>query len=114
MYDKIELGDELKMRKIVSQQNNLHFPKLVKEKKEVNMYKKVLISDMNMTRNNSQMEQLSILSDNIVYVRSKGNDIMNGIDIKMVDYRDYKRMYRKMGKKEGERLSIDFGEVLKY
>ena len=35
---------------------------------------------------------------------------MNGIDIKMVDYRDHKRMYRKMGKEEGERLNIDFGE----
>ena len=56
------------------------------------------------------MEQWSILSDNIVYVRSAGNDIMNGIDIKMVDYRNHKRMYRKMGKEEEERLNIDFGE----
>ena len=74
------------------------------------MYVKVLISAMNMVRNNSQMEQWSILSDNIVYVRSAGNDSMNGIDIKMVDYRDHKRMYRKMGKEEEERLNIDFGE----
>ena len=56
------------------------------------------------------MEQWSILSDNIVYVRSEGNNIMNGIDIQTVDYRDHKRMYRKMGKEEGERLNIDFGE----
>ena len=35
---------------------------------------------------------------------------MNGIDIKTVDYRDHRRMYRRMGKKEGERLNIDFGE----
>ena len=63
-----------------------------------------------MIKNNSQMEQWSILSDNIVYVRSEGNDVMNGIDIKMVDYRDHKRMYRKMGKEEGEWLNIDFGE----
>ena len=52
------------------------------------------------------MEQWSIFSDNIVYVRSKGDDVKNGIDIKMVDYRDHKRMYRKMGKKEGEWLNI--------
>ena len=74
------------------------------------MCEKVLISDMNMIRNNSQMGQWSILSHNIVYVRSEGNDIMNGIDIKMVDYRDHKRMYRKMGKEERERLNIDSGE----
>ena len=65
---------------------------------------------MNMIKNNLQMEQWSILSDNIVYVRSEGNDVMNGINIKMVDYRDIKRMYRKMGKEEGEMLNIDFGE----
>ena len=55
------------------------------------------------------MEQWSILSDNIVYVRSEGNDVMNGIDIKTVDYIDHRRMYRRMGK-EGERLNINFAE----
>ena len=44
------------------------------------------------------------------YVRSEGNDVTNGIDIITVDYRDYRRMYRRMGKEEGERLNIDFGE----
>ena len=28
----------------------------------------------------------------------------------MVDYTDHKRMYRKMGKEEGEWLNIDFGD----
>ena len=110
VYDKIESGADFKIRKIVSQQSNPNFSKRVKERTDVNMYKKVLISDMNMIKNNLQMEQWSILSNNIVYVRSEGNDIMNGINIKMVDYGDYKRMYRKMGKEEGERLNIDFGE----
>ena len=63
-----------------------------------------------MIRNNSQMEQWSILSDNIIYVKSEDNDIMNGIDIKSIDYRDHKRMYRKMGKEGGEWLNIDSGE----
>ena len=81
----------------------------MKERKDVNQYEKVLISDRNMIKNNSQMEQWSILSDNIVYFRSEGNNVTSGIYIKMVDYRDHKRMYRKMGK-EGERLNIDFGE----
>ena len=67
-----------------------------------NLYEKVLISDINTNKNKSQMEQWSILSDNILYVRSEGNGVMNGIDIKMVDYRDHRRMYRRMGKEEGE------------
>ena len=56
------------------------------------------------------MEQWSILSDNIIYVRSVGNDDMSGIDIKIVDYQDHRRMYRRMGKEEGVRVDINFGE----
>ena len=89
----------------------IHFhQKQVKEKKDINLYEKVLIGDINTIQNKLQMEQWSILSDNIVYVRSEGNDVMNGIDIKMVDYRDHRRMYRRMGKEEAEGLNIDFGE----
>ena len=61
-------------------------------------------------KNRSQMEQWSILSDNIVYVKSEDNGVMNGIDIKMIDYQDHRRMYRKMNREEGGRLNIDFGE----
>ena len=35
---------------------------------------------------------------------------MSGVDIKMVDHRDHKKMYRKMGK-EGQIMNIDFGEI---
>ena len=56
------------------------------------------------------MEQWSILSDNIVYVRSVGYDDMSGVDIRMVDYQDHRKMYKKMGNKEGLMMNIDFGE----
>ena len=110
VYDKIESGEEIKIMKIM-QQNTSILPKQVTARKDVNQYKKALLSDRNMIKSNSQMEQWSLLSDNIVYVKSEDNDIMHGIDIKPIDYRDHKRMYRKMGK-EGERLNIDFGESL--
>ena len=110
VYDKIESGDELKIGKNILQQDNPNLPKQVKERNGVNMYEKGLISDMNIIKNNLEIEHWSILSDNIVYVRSGDNDIINGRDIKMVDYRDHKRIYRRMGKEEGERLNIDFGE----
>ena len=55
------------------------------------------------------MEQWSILSDNIVYVRSVSYDDMSGVDIKIVDYHKHKKMYKKMGK-EGQMMNIDFGE----
>ena len=85
-------------------------PKQVMIRKDVNQYEKALLSDSNMIKSFLQMEQWSILSNNIVYFKSEDNDIMNGIDIKLIDYRDHKRMYRKMGKGEREWLNIDFGE----
>ena len=51
-----------------------------------------------------------ILSDNIVYVKSEDKDIVNGIDIKPIDYQKYKRMYRKMNKEGRKKIDIDFGE----
>ena len=86
VYDKVESGDELKVRKTTLHiQSNPLLPKQIKERKDINLYEKVLVSDIN-TMNKSQMEQWSILSDNIIYVRSVGNDAMNGIEIKIVDY----------------------------
>ena len=68
VHDKIESGYELKVGNTVLQQSKPNLPKQVNERKEVNVYEKVLISDMNMIKNKSQIEQWSILSDNIVYV----------------------------------------------
>ena len=58
------------------------------------------------------MDQWSILSDNIIYVKSKDSDIMNGINIKPIDYRECKRMYKRMNKEGGRRIDIDFGDSL--
>ena len=109
IYDKIETGEEVRIRKLV-QQNISDSPKQEMFVNNINQYEKVLLSDRNTRRSNSQMEQWSILSDNIIYVKSEDKDIMNGIDIKSIDYREHKRMYRKMGKEGGERLDINFGE----
>ena len=109
IYDNIETGEEVRIRKLV-QQNISNSPKQETFVSNVNQYEKVLLSDRNTRRSNSQMEQWSILSDNIIYVKSEDKDIMNGIDIKSIDYREHKRMYRKMGKEGGEWLDINFGE----
>ena len=81
---------------------------------DVNLYEKALLSGTNMKRgSNLQIEQWLILSDNIVYIRSEDTDIMNGIDIKLIDYREHKRIYRKICKEEGEKLEMDLEKVWK-
>ena len=92
IYDKIELGEEVKIRKLV-QHNTPMSLKQEMNANDVNQYEKALLSDRNTRRSKLQMEQWSILSDNIVYVKSEDSDIMNGIDIKSIDYREHKRMY---------------------
>ena len=88
VYDKVELGDEIKVRKVSQEfQNKSLLHKHLKEKEENNLYEKVLLSDVyTIDKNKSYMEQWSILSDNIVYIRAVSYDDMNGVDIKMVDY----------------------------
>ena len=86
IYDNIETGEEVRIRKLV-QQNISNSPKQETFVSNVNQYEKVLLSDRNTRRSNLQMEQWSILSDNIIYVKSEDKDIMNGIDIKSIDYR---------------------------
>ena len=112
LYDKKEIGEMVNIRTL-----NWHKFSIPQKQdmltNDVNQYEKALLSGRNMKRgSNSQIEQWSILSDNIVYVRSEDRDIMNGIDIKPIDYREYKRLYRKMGKEGGEKLEMDFGESL--
>ena len=109
IYDKIELGEKVKIRKLDQHYAPIS-PKKAMFLNDVNQYVKVLLSDRNARRSNLQMEQWSILSDNIVYVKSEDSDIMNDINIKLIDYREHKRMYRKMGKEGGERVDIDFRE----
>ena len=110
IYEKIETGEMVKIRKIDRQdvQNTTKRAMLIDD---TNPYKKALLSERNLERKvNSQIEQWSILSDNIVYIKSEDKDIMSGIDIKPIDYQKHKRMYRKMNKEGGEKIDIDFRE----
>ena len=111
IYDKVETGEEVRIKKVVQQK----VPGSLKQEtfaNKINQYEKALLRDRYMKRSNAQMDQWSILSDNIIYVKSKDSDIMSGIDIKTIDYREHKRMYRKMNKEGGEKVEIDFGENL--
>ena len=55
MYDKVELGEEVKIRKLV-QHNTPISPKQETITNDVNQYEKALLSDRNMWRSNSQMK----------------------------------------------------------
>ena len=101
---KLNWEMKLSVRK-VSQEiwNKTLSHKKLKGREEINLYEKVLVSDINtLDKNKSQMEQWSILSDNIVYVRSVGYDDMSGVDIKMVHYCNNRKMCKKWERKKGK------------
>ena len=48
VYDKIELGDEIRVRRVSQEIQNKTLPhKKLKGKEEINLYEKVLVSDIN-------------------------------------------------------------------
>ena len=76
IYDKIETGEMVKIRKM-DKQNVQNTPKQFTLVGNTNPYEKVLLSDRNLDRKfNSQIEQWSILSNNITYIKSEDKDIM--------------------------------------
>ena len=48
IYDKVELGDEIRVRKVSQEIQNKMLPhKILKGREEINLYEKVLVSDIN-------------------------------------------------------------------
>ena len=83
------MGDKIIVKRIAHELGNdkmlLH--KRLKGKEKINLYEKMLVSDVKtLDKNKSQMEQWSILSDNIKYIKSVGYNNVSRIDIKTVDY----------------------------
>ena len=110
IYENLEIAEMVKVRKL-NKQNVPNTPKRDSLVGDTNPYEKALLSDRNLKRqHNSQIEQWSILSDNIIYVKSEDIDSKNGIDIKSIDYQKHKRIYRKKNKEQGEKIDMDYGE----
>ena len=83
IYENLEMAEMVKVRKL----NKQNVPIIQKGDNlvdDTNPYEKALLSDRNLNRQcNSQIEQWSILSDNIKYVKSEDMDSKSGIDIKI-------------------------------
>ena len=100
LYDKIEIGEVINIRRL-NRHNNSIPQRQATFINDVKQYEKALLSGRIVKKgSNSQMKQWSILSDNIVYIRSEDRDIMNGIDIKPIDDTDTKEYIERWVKKE--------------
>ena len=102
VYDAIESGN------IVNINNEIEKKETVLTTNDSNLYQQTFSDSIVGKDDISPMAQWSILSDNITYVQAVNNE--QGVAIKSVDYRDHKRMFRRMNKVEGEKTVMDFGE----
>ena len=60
IYDKVEMGDKITVKRIGQElgKDKTLLHKRLKEKEEINLYEKMLVSDVNtLDKNKSQMEQ---------------------------------------------------------
>ena len=102
VYDAIESGN------IVNINYDIEKKETVLTSNDSNLYQQTFSDSVVGKDDISPMAQWSILSDNITYVQAVNNE--QGVIIKSVDYRDHKRMFRRMNKVEGEKTVMDFGE----
>ena len=110
IYGNLEMEEMVKVRKQNKQSVSIT-PKRDNLVGDTNPYEKALLNDRNLNRQcNSQIEQWSILSDNIKYIKSEDTDSKSDINIKTIDYRKHKRIYRRMNKEQGEKIDMDYGE----
>ena len=88
VYDAVESGKKLNIRHNNEKKESVLIPN--NGENEENLYKQIFADGIvGKDINVPPMAQWSILSDNLTYVQAV-NDVLQGINVKSVDYRDHK------------------------
>ena len=76
-----------------------------------NLYQMVVLNNVYKDENKAaQLENRSILSDNIRYVQyDERSETTLNLDIKTLDYQQHKRLYHSLKGEESQMLDVDFG-----
>ena len=76
-----------------------------------NLYQMVVLNKVYKVENKTvQMENWSILSDNVRYVQhGEGSKTTHDLDVKTLDYHQHNRLYHSLKGEESQTLDVDFG-----
>ena len=78
-----------------------------------NTYQKAILTDVNMTgKDPTQIEEWSILSDHVKYVKHDGPGTFHNLNINALNYCQNKDLYRELREKEMPKASVNFGRSL--
>ena len=76
-----------------------------------NLYQKVMLNNVYKDENKTaQMENWSILSDNVRYTQhDERSKTTHNLDMKTLDYQQHKRLYLNLKGEESQTIDVDFG-----
>ena len=95
MYTKVEHGNNLNIETMKQEIEQEKLAKLETDKENENPYPKVVLNKVYCDENKTmQMENWSILSDNVRYMQhDERSKTPHSLDINTLDYCQYKRLY---------------------
>ena len=73
-----------------------------------NTYKKAILSDVS-KKNPAQIEEWSILSDHVKYIKCDGSEMFHNLNIDTLNYCQNKDLYKELKENEILKASVNFG-----
>ena len=99
IYKKVGSGSEINIDTMKQQIDNDKFiGTKMSEEEEINLFQKVVLNNVYKDETRTgQMEYCSILSHNVKYVQDdKTTKTLHDLNVKTMDYSQYKRLYNKL------------------
>ena len=111
IYKKVEQGSNLNtetMKQEIEQEKMTEMKP--SEENEANPYQKVVLNNVHKDKiKTEQMENWSILSDNVKYIQhDEGSKTTHNLDVKTLAYRQHKKLYHSVKGEESQMLDIHF------
>ena len=112
VYKKVNVGKEINTK---TMKHEMEQSKSIKTERDNdncdNTYQKVILNEVNKKeRVSTQMEDLSILSDHVKYVKhDDGLETFHKLNVNMLNYCQYKELYQELKGKEILMVDVGFG-----
>ena len=76
---------------------------------EINSYKEVMLNEPDKNKDETPMEECSILSDHVKYVMHGKSEVFQKLRINSMNYRQNKDLYKSLNNEQTIRINLNFG-----
>ena len=99
--DRVNIGIEI---------SNHPNPKEKTKDLEINTYKEVMLNEPNKNKDQTPMEEWSILSDHVKYVMHDKSEAFHKLSIDSMNYRQNKDLYKSLNNEQSIKANQNFGK----